>query len=351
MNSIAQIVLQAGSWQYSQDKLLEFVEHNMKLEEEAVIQRLFNSIKKQSHICSRYSCLSDNYFSPNSILGQLTTSERQKLYEEHSKIITNAICKKVKELGTDLHDINNLVTVSCTGYQTPGLDFLLMKNFSELQNNLSRFHIGAMGCYAGIIGLKLASQLPGNSILLCLELCSLHFQASPVNFSNVVSNSLFADGVSLLLLKNNFKNFVSPISFHSAVIPNTVDKMSWLLRDTGFRMHLDPKVPRFIEENIKSIVDSWLEKENISIHEIKGWVVHPGGYSILESIERALCLGENDLQSSKKIFNKYGNMSSCTVFFILDDLIKNNKFNKGDRILMMAFGPGLTAELCLLQIN
>lgn len=351
MASITNINLQTAEFKYSQDSFLDFVESNMELGKEAVLHKLFNSIKRHKHINTRHSCLDPSYFVEESCLGNLSTAKRQNLYEELSAKAIKKLCKETNH--EQVKDIKNIVTVSCTGYQTPGLDFHLINNLPQLPKNIARYNIGAMGCYAGIIGLKFANQLSGKTLLLCLEFCSIHFQSIPVNFSNVVSNCLFADGLALLRIDNSSsenKN-VSPISFHSAVIPNTQDKMSWLLRDTGFLMHLDPKVTKFIEGNIEQIVLEWLKEQSLKTQDIKGWVIHPGSYAILEAVRNSLELEESDLDSSKKILKNYGNMSSGTVFFILDDLLKNKNFSKGDKIVMMAFGPGLTAELCLLEVN
>lgn len=323
----------------------------MELKKEAVLKKLFNSIKRHKHINTRHSCLDPSYFVKKSHLGDLSTEERQLLYEELSSKAIKTLCQNIDQKKTK--GIQNIVTVSCTGYQTPGLDFTLINNLPQLPNNVSRYNIGAMGCYAGLIGLRLADQLAGNTLLLCLEFCSVHFQSKPVNFSNLVSNCLFADGLALLQISNQVEenSLVSPVSFHSSVIPNTQDKMSWLLRDTGFIMHLDPKVTKYIEENIEGIVTNWLKEQNLTSKDIAGWVVHPGSYAILEAVKKSLSLNETDLDSSKRILKNYGNMSSGTVFFILDDLLKNKNFNKGEKIVMMAFGPGLTAELCLLETS
>ena len=77
-----------------------------------------------------------------------------------------------------LNKIDNLITVSCTGYMTTGLDFMLLK-YLKAKESPFRYNIGAMGCYAGITALRLAKHLKGTTLVLCLELCSIHFPSGP----------------------------------------------------------------------------------------------------------------------------------------------------------------------------
>ncbi|MEM7348303.1 MAG: 3-oxoacyl-[acyl-carrier-protein] synthase III C-terminal domain-containing protein [Chloroflexota bacterium] len=53
--------------------------------------------------------------------------------------------------------------------------------------------------------------------------------------------------------------------------------------------------------------------------------------------------------SNAIICRNYGNMSSVTIFFVLDEIIRTGQPQKGDYGLLLAFGPGLTIELCLVQ--
>jgi predicted naringenin-chalcone synthase len=340
---IQNIYTQAAPYAYEQSVADAFTEANMDLSERRM-SLFFRALKKRSGISTRHSCLPTTYFAPNSPLGNLSTGQRQELYSSSAKDLIAEVCKQVKALPK----IDNLITVSCTGYQTPGLDFVLSDEL-ELETPF-RYNIGAMGCYAGITALRLANQLPGTTLLLCLELCSLHFQNEPANFSTITSNSLFADGAALVHVTAQTQSKLKLLSFHSARIPGTLGKMSWHLKDKGFLMHLDSQVPELIGTHIEASILSWLTQNSLDLADIKHWVVHPGGLSVLQAVQASLKLSTEQLQDSLKVFQDYGNMSSGTVFFILQSLI-NAGLKTGDKIIMLAFGPGLTAEMALLEVN
>ncbi|MDX1921432.1 MAG: type III polyketide synthase [Candidatus Caenarcaniphilales bacterium] len=348
MPYIHQITTQAAPYAYKQEELLGFCSEMMEVNNDRKYRLLFSQVKKSTGIGNRHLVLSPETMA-SGILKTISTAERQKIYEDASKELIHRLSKKF-ELDSE---INNIVTVSCTGYQTPGLDFDLIQTFN-LSGNLFRYNIGAMGCYAGITGLRLANNLQGNTLLLCLELCSIHFQ-DDLNFSFVTSNSLFADGAVLLKvgdLPSNKKQSLQILDFRSDHIPNSLDKMGWKLRDKGFEMSLSPDVPDLIYQNIKSVLLPWLGSLGLSVEDITDWVIHPGGLSILHAVKRALNLSDQDLVPSIKILNNYGNMSSGTVFFILESILeKENKINHNSKIVMMAFGPGLSVELALLSVK
>jgi predicted naringenin-chalcone synthase len=80
---------------------------------------------------------------------------------------------------------------------------------------------------------------------------------------------------------------------------------------------------------------------------IDWWAVHPGGRSILDSVEKNLGLRANTLACSRDILARYGNMSSATVMFVLQQIMEQAQ--AGQQGCAMSFGPGLTAETMLFH--
>ena len=98
-------------------------------------------------------------------------------------------------LQVTMKDITHLVTVSCTGFSAPGFDLTLQKELG-MSENLQRFHLGFMGCYAAFPALKLAwsichSDTSARVLIVDVELCTLHFQKN-WEPDTVVANAIFA---------------------------------------------------------------------------------------------------------------------------------------------------------------
>ena len=130
----------------------------------------------------------------------------------------------------------------------------------------------------------------------------------------------------------------------SFIIPGTAEMMSWRIGDYGFEMTLSPSVPDVIRETLRPWLTEWVDEWGLSIGEVECWAIHPGGPRVLSATGEALGLDPSALAPSFAILEQYGNMSSPTVAFILEQLQ-----SRGCRppCVMMAFGPGLTIEAAL----
>ncbi|MFW9788710.1 MAG: 3-oxoacyl-[acyl-carrier-protein] synthase III C-terminal domain-containing protein, partial [Candidatus Thorarchaeota archaeon] len=121
----------------------------------------------------------------------------------------------------------------------------------------------------------------------------------------------------------------------------------WRIGDHGFLMKLSVYVPQIVKDNIKPLMDGLFEESGIKQDEIDIWAIHPGGRSILERAEESLGITKEDLDASYRIMHEYGNMSSATIMFVLDDILKDEK--KKGKVFAAAFGPGITVEVGLLE--
>ena len=225
------------------------------------------------------------------------------------------------------HEITHLITVSCTGMSAPGLDLQVME-LMDLPKNIYRTSLNFMGCYAAIHALKIADAICSHEknakvMIVCTELCTLHFQKEPL-IDNITSSLLFGDGAAAVLVtKDDYhKKGLRLDHFYSEVISKGKQDMAWELSSSGFLMTLSGSV----------------EKK-----EITHWCIHPGGKRILDSIHRSLELKNGKLSYSYDVLKEIGNISSATILFALKKIMQND-LNTGDKIFGAAFGPGLTME-------
>ena len=112
-------------------------------------------------------------------------------------------------------------------------------------------------------------------------------------------------------------------------------------------MKLSVYVPKIVKENIKPLMDKLFETSGIIQEEIDIWAIHPGGRSILEKAQEALDITKEDLRSAYEIMYEYGNMSSTTIMFVLEDILKDP--TQQGKVFAAAFGPGITVETGLME--
>ncbi|NBP81606.1 type III polyketide synthase, partial [bacterium] len=229
-----------------------------------------------------------------------------------------------------------------------------------LPADVARTHIGFMGCHGAFNALRAADAFARTRpdavvLVVCVELCSLHFQYG-ATADSIVANSIFADGAGALVgrpaVANNSKTW-RLIDQASAILPNTADHMGWTIGDHGFEMTLSAEVPASIAAPLPGLVDKLLGRHGLSRSAVNHWAVHPGGPRVLTAVEAALSLDPDCLATSRRILAEHGNMSSSTILFILERLFaaegqpSRRNTAAAETCMAMAFGPGLTAELAL----
>ena len=324
-------------------------------------QALFiRSLYERTAIEERYSVIEDFnntkekwvFWGPLFPYQQPGTKIRNELYKKKALELAHAAATRaLDQWGGSPEQISHVISVSCTGVMAPGIEFHLLHSLN-LKSTTARLGINFMGCFGGFAALKVARALahenPDNRILIvCTELCSLHFQTDS-STDTLIANALFSDGAAAVVVGGDYKTTEQPlweiITTRSAALPNSLDEMSWDAGDTGFIMKLSNKIPPIIKQHIGSFTTSLLETID---QDACLWAIHPGGKTIIQAIEQACHLNQTQTKASRSTLKHYGNMSSPSIFFVLD--ASRKKQSQYQWTLGLGFGPGLSMEGILLK--
>lgn len=283
-----------------------------------------------------------------------STERRMRRYQvEAMPLAKEAIGRALTEAGVAADELGLFVVCSCTGYATPGLDILLARDLG-MATSLQRLFVGHMGCYAALPGLGTAADfvaargLP--ALLLCAELTSLHIQpADPrADIQQIVSHALFSDAAAAVVLTPEHRPGGYVVSDVIALTDTTTaGHMTWDVTDLGFRMGLSPQVPDVLAVHVRGMVEELVARNGLTIADVDDWAVHPGGPKILDVVQRELGLPDEAMAASREVLATHGNCSSPTVLLVLDALRRRHR--PPGRVVMLAFGPGLTLYGVLLD--
>ncbi len=293
-----------------------------------------------------------------------STSRRMQIYEQEAiKYAQIAAENCIEQAGQnqgkqfDKGSITHLIAVSCTGMYAPGIDIELIEKLG-LEPSVQRTCINFMGCYASFNAFKVSDAIcksnPDAKVLMVgVELCTLHLQKSAEN-DDLISNAIFADGAGAVLFEANSKAQKSFVleHFRCGLIPSGKKEMAWRIHDAGFLMRLSSYVPDFLEEGVHPVIGQLLQQMNLPLERIQHFAIHPGGRKILEVLESSLHISKEQNKAAYQTLRNYGNMSSVTILFVLKYLWERmQSSNHQEKILSMAFGPGLTLEAALLSVH
>ncbi|HEY7314025.1 MAG TPA: type III polyketide synthase [Gemmataceae bacterium] len=282
-----------------------------------------------------------------------TTGQRMRHYAaEAGPLALDAAHKALTQSRLAAPEITHLITVSCTGFHAPGVDYELMQGLG-LAPTVQRTHVGFMGCHGALNGLRVARAFadsdPDARVLVCaVEICALHYHYG-WDPQKIIANAIFADGAAAVV---GGPDELAPAgawrisATGSCLLPDSRQAMGWNIGDHGFEMTLSKRVPGLIRENLRPWLESWLQRRGLRVETVGSWAIHPGGPRILDATAESLALTEDKLVSAREVFAAHGNMSSPTVLFIVDHL-------RGRRAplpcVALGFGPGLIAEAVLFE--
>ncbi len=356
MSKIISIGKAVPSFRHQQDDILRFMQTGYAMNE--TDKRKLKFLYHQSAIEQRYSVVPDysrpitewKFYPHSENLEPFPSLEHRMIwYNRYAPALSvdairNCIANKIHP-----KEITHLITVSCTGMSAPGLDLQVIE-LMDLPKNIFRTSVNFMGCYAAIHALKLADLICNSTplakvVIVCTELCTLHFQREPT-MDNIASGLLFGDGSAAALITpdDTAAMGIHITDFYSEVLPKGKKDMAWELSSSGFLMTLSGYIPDLIEEEFEELAGRALQKTKLSKDSVTHWCIHPGGKKVLEAIHKSLHLTNGELDKSYEILKEYGNMSSATIFFVLDKIMHTLNYKKPNTILGAAFGPGLTME-------
>jgi predicted naringenin-chalcone synthase len=276
-----------------------------------------------------------------------STARRMEAFRQFAPQLARCALLKLVLTDSERRGITHVIVTCCTGLYAPGIDFEVVE-LAGLNPSVERTFIGFMGCYAAINALKAArhivrSEPDAKVLLLSLELCSLHMQETQ-DLEQLLAFTVFADGAAAYLVSAEPRGFALD-SFLAVNLPGTDQLITWRIGEQGFDMHLSGKVPGQLRQGLAEAGTRITQGREFSSVDL--WAIHPGGRTILDASEQGLALPADALAESRNILLNYGNMSSASVMFVLQQLMQRAR--PGQAGCAMSFGPGVTAETMMFH--
>lgn len=320
----------------------------------AIVHRLYSNSgieKRHSFLEEVYKPTEDGY---NLFYDEATdstktpsTKERNDIYQiEARKAVQKVSEQIVGKYGWKPEEITHVITVSCTGFYSPGPDMDVV-NHLGLKRTTSKYHLGFMGCHAVYPGFQLAQQIcqadpKAKVLLVSIEMCTLHLKFDN-SVDSILSASLFADGAAAALIsaeKPQTEHYYEIHKLKTISAPVGTKDLLWNVGDIGFDIVLSTEVPKIIGNHIPELIQDLFQEIPITPADVDVWALHPGGKAIVDQFEKAMEVDPEKLVYSREVLKNYGNMSSATILFVMQQWLGKAKGN----VVGVTFGPGLTVE-------
>src|SRR5215510_15137113 len=262
-----------------------------------------------------------------------------------------ALRRALDRAGWRVEDVDFLATTTCTGRMTPSLDAHLVARLG-CRSDVQRVHVGDTGCAAAVVALQQACNhvraFPGHrALVLAVEICSAAYFLDD-RLESAVAHALFADGAGAVALSGDGGG--------PAIVEHRTMFRSEHLPAMGFeypggrpRVVLSKDVRRIGAAMMKEMADLLLATHGLKLADIRHFVLHSAGRRVIDQARKLMGLDESQIAHSRHVLRHFGNMSSATVLFVLDELLQSGEAAPDDWGLMIALGPGFAAEGVLLR--
>ncbi len=312
-------------------------------------QRKVIKLFEGAAVDKRYSIMD-----PEEVFTATSFEEKNNIYKrEVTQLAEKSLQKSLDKANLKATDLDYIITVSCTGIMIPSVDAYLINSLG-MKQDIVRLPVTEMGCAAGVSGIIYAKNfLKSNpnkrAAVVAVEAPTATFQLDDFSMTNIVSAAIFGDGASAVIL-SSFKDDEGPTIVDEAMYHfyDATHMMGFNLVNSGLQMILDKEVPQKIADHFPKIIHPFLEQNNLKIEDINHLIFHPGGKKIVQTVEDLFGVLGKNINDTKEVLRLYGNMSSATVLYVLERFMDRNPA-KGERGIMLSFGPGFSAQRILLE--
>jgi alkylresorcinol/alkylpyrone synthase len=286
---------------------------------------------------------------------ELTPDALHARFARHAPALAaQAARAALADAGIEPEQIDALLISTCTGYLCPGLTSYVSERLG-LRPDVLGLDLVGQGCAAALPNLRagealLAAGRVQHVLSICVEVCSaaLYFDDDP---GVLISACLFGDGAgaAVLALGPNGHRRVEWKTSAAFLSPQSRGALRFEQKGGMLRNVLLQQVPALAAQYAGAVLDEMLAKAGLARSQVKGWVLHPGGRDVLAALRQQLVLTHEDVHWSEAVLQEYGNVSSASVFFVLQ--AARDDSTPGGYWWMSSFGAGFSCHGALLQVE
>jgi predicted naringenin-chalcone synthase len=299
-----------------------------------------------SRIERRHLNLSDDF---------LARTSQGRAQEVEDELLRHSV-RAVAALGAEPGRIGSVVSASLYSMGLPTLAHRLAERY-ELDPTADKYHVTGVGCASAVPLMRMAAGAlhlhPGrDSLIVAAESMSsiLMPGSSEDPRAKTVGSAIFGDGCAAALLSGD-PDADGPAILASQVhqIGGTLGAVALSFAPEDSYLHLARELPDLAGAGLPGVVERFLRENELEHSEIDHWIVHPGGRRIIENIQRALGLSDEQIELAWETLADHGNVGTPSIFYVLQDTIARRDPQPGERGLAVTIGPGVTVGLMLLQ--
>jgi alkylresorcinol/alkylpyrone synthase len=320
-------------------------------------------LRLRSHAILKKVLLGDNGIAarhlaldPITEVFELTPDVLQARFARQAPNLAVAAARRaLADAGCEPGEMDAVIISTCTGYLCPGLTSYVSERLS-LRSEVFALDLVGQGCGAALPNWRAAEAILGAGraqrvLSICVEVCSAAFYLDD-DPGVLISACLFGDGAGAAVLSAQPRAGRRRVEWKAALsshAPEHRELLRFSHKNGMLRNILLPQVPPLAGASVAEIFARCLAANGLQREQITGWILHAGGRDVLLALREHLGLAAADVRHSAAVLNEYGNLSSPTVYFVLERAL-NEPVSDGWWWLS-AFGAGFSCHGALLEVS
>ena len=286
---------------------------------------------------------------------ELTPDALQARFARHAPVLAvDAAQRALADANCQPVEMDAVLISTCTGYLCPGLTSYVAEQLG-LRQNIFALDLVGQGCGAALPNFRaaeamLAAGRAKKILSICVEVCSAAFYLDD-DAGVLISACLFGDGAGAAVLSSEPLPDRRRIEWKftdSRLVTTERDSLRFSHQNGMLRNILRPQVPQIASEIAKELLAESLAAAAVQRAQITGWILHTGGRDVILALRKKLELSEADVRHSSAVLREFGNISSPTVYFVLERALRDVPAGLW---WMSAFGAGFSCHGALLEVS
>lgn len=280
---------------------------------------------------------------------------QHRFAESAPRLASKAAMTALLASGKTAAEIDAVIISTCTGYLCPGLTSYVTEALG-LRPDVLALDLVGQGCGAAVPNFRSADALIHSHraryvLSICVEICSaaVYLDDDP---GVLVSTCLFADGAGAAVLsgsKGKAGHHIEWIGSDCITDPRLRDRLRFVHQNGMLKNVLSPDVPQLAARYAKQVLDKLLTYHGLAQSEIRGWILHGGGKSVLDNLQAGMTLSDDAVAPSRSVLRDYGNVSSAFVYFVMAYVLVRDP--ERGWWWLSSFGAGFSCHGALLLIS
>lgn len=302
-------------------------------------------------ICGTGSYVPSEYLDNNDLSQMVDTSD--EWIQERTGIVKRHIAKEETTVSMAAQAAKK--ALESAGIQPEEIDLLIVSTISsnvilpctacEVQKEIHAVHATCFDLNAACTGFLfayntaqayIANGMYKNALLIGAECLS-----NLVDWKDRGTCILFGDGAGAALLK------AESGEMYTAVTHSDGEKGDALTCEMGAFMKMNgQEVFKFAVRQVPAGISEVLKKNGLSVDDIDYFILHQANRRIVEAVAKRMKV---EIEKFPMNLQEYGNTSSASIPLLLDELNRQGKLKKGQKLIFAGFGAGLSWGASILE--